>query len=189
MKIPRKHVKDTSRRDTKPGNVAAQAVETLPRTKSAFGYVRTATRTGGVGSDCALEKQRKQLESYRTKLKQMEIVLQRIIADEAQRGDSKTRPGLRQILRAAKDRKFDVLIVTSQDRLARGWGALKSVLEKIEAHGAQVFDTCGRRISLQGTHHGLMKMLMASASEHERETIRARRRDKKRTRPLLPAQA
>ena len=94
-------------------------------------------------------------------------------ADVGVSGAKDRRPGLDDLLRDARRRRFDVLVVWRLDRLGRNLRHLLAVLEELQALGIS-FVSLGEGIDL-GTPAGRLQLhILAALSEFERARIQER---------------
>jgi DNA invertase Pin-like site-specific DNA recombinase len=147
-------------------------------------YARVSTR------DQSAEMQIRELEDYCTK-RQWEIVRPGPIAvgtsvkgfttllnpSTAYRdvacGAAKSRPALDQLMRDARGRKFEAVVVYRYDRFARSLHHLVSALEEFRAVGID-FVSLHESLDTTTPNGRLVFGIMASIAEFERELIRER---------------
>lgn len=123
----------------------------------------------------SLEKQDAAIGHFVSAETRKHWVIRDKVQDKAELGDDPTRSGIQALLNAARRGEFDVLIVCSQDRLARGLVTLQPIVEELEACGVEIYDATGRRISFLDIAHAITTMNMAMMSGIEQMTIRGRR--------------
>lgn len=98
--------------------------------------------------------------------------------DEGLSGASDTRPGLHAMLQAARQRRFDVLVVYRGDRVYRSLADFVRVLQELEAHGVayisvtEPFDTA----TAASPYAKALRALLAVFAELERDILRERTR-------------
>ncbi len=92
------------------------------------GYVRVS---GSAGQESSLVEQEREI---RASCRDGEQVM--LVAQDRASGLNDKRRGLQRVLKAARDRRIDLVIVTHEDRLTRfGFGHLKALFE---AYGCEV---------------------------------------------------
>lgn len=154
----------------------AQKTQVAPTLRVAtYRRVSTPRQVRIYGDFGSLEKQDAAIDHYLAGESRKTWVLRHKVQDKAELGDDPSRPGIHAILEAARRREFDVLIVCSQDRLARGKETLKPIVDELEACGVEIYDTMGRRISFSEHEHAIATTVMAMTSDIEQTLIRGRR--------------
>jgi len=93
--------------------------------------------------------------------------------DRGVSGIKENRPGLDRLMKDARKRKFDILLVWKFDRFARSTKHLVTALEELEGLG---IDFCSYEDSIDtSTNHGkLVFTIMGAIAEFERSLIRER---------------
>lgn len=89
----------------------------------------------------SLDKQRSSMEAFVERRHHLNWELTRPgpVLDPAESGDEINRPGIQEILEAARNHEFEVLVVYNYDRLARDWNVAKMILSELEACGVTVW--------------------------------------------------
>lgn len=139
-------------------------------------YVRVSTfrQVRADGDFGSLDKQEQAIDYYLELKKAHQWNLTQKVSDEAEWGDDPSRPGFQSLLASARNHEFDVLVVMTQDRLARGLLALEPFLRELESYGVEIYDTSGRRISVVVPEFSLTTRALAWVSGHEQDSIRDR---------------
>jgi len=116
------------------------------------------------------ESQLLDLRKY-VKLRNWEIYQEYV--DRGVSGAKESRPELDKLMRDARKRKFDILLVWKFDRFARSTKHLVTALEELEGLG---IDFCSYEDSIDtSTNHGkLVFTIMGAIAEFERSLIRER---------------
>jgi len=93
--------------------------------------------------------------------------------DHGKSGKEESRPALDKLMKDARKRKFDILLVWKFDRFARSTKHLVTALEELEGLG---IDFCSYQDSIDtSTNHGkLVFTIMGAIAEFERSLIRER---------------
>ncbi len=85
------------------------------------------------------------------------------------------REGFEALARAATAKRFDVVVVDDQDRIARaGVGDTERMVERLEKHGVAVYDTSGVRISFEDDDSEMPTTMRAMFAKWERKQTRKR---------------
>src|SRR2546426_1166287 len=100
--------------------------------KSAYGYIRVSgeEQLKGFGLDF-------QEQDIRVFADKNNITLLKIVRDEGVSGATADRPGLRELMQSAREKKFDVLIVWKLDRLFRNTKLTLQTLDELTSHGVE----------------------------------------------------
>ena len=116
------------------------------------------------------ESQLLDLRKY-VKLRNWEIYQEYV--DRGVSGAKESRPALDKLMKDARKRKFDILLVWKFDRFARSTKHLVTALEELEGLG---IDFCSYEDSIDtSTNHGrLVFTIMGAIAEFERSLIRER---------------
>lgn len=125
-----------------------------------------------------LDKQERAIQHLLSHPSRRNWVVRHKIDDIARSSEDPRRRGLRLLIEAARRREFDVLLVYSQDRLARGYEVLRPIVDELEACGVKVYDATGRSISFTDCSHALVATITAVLCEFEREVLRRRRMER-----------
>lgn len=139
-------------------------------------YVRVSTvrQVRSEGDFGSMEKQMRAIEYFLDLRKVNNWCLTQKVSDKAEWGDDCNRPGFQSLLASARNREFDVLVVMSQDRLARGVLTLEPFLRELEANGVKIYDASGQRISVTEPEFRGVTGFRAWSSGQEQDTIRDR---------------
>lgn len=92
------------------------------------------------------------------------------IADHGFSGGTDQRPGLKHLMKLARERKIDVVAVTKLDRFARSLKHLVGVLDEFASIGV-VFVSVNDQIDLTTASGRLMVHLLAAFAEFERSLV------------------
>ncbi|MBN1677868.1 MAG: recombinase family protein [Candidatus Thermoplasmatota archaeon] len=92
--------------------------------------------------------------------------------DKASGADSK-RPALGRMLADARARRFGIILVTKVDRLARSLLNLETIMKELDGRGVKL-ECVDQPISTVGPSGTLMRQILGSVAEFERELIRER---------------
>jgi len=116
------------------------------------------------------ESQLLDLRKY-VKLREWEVYQEYV--DRGVSGAKESRPALDKLMKDARKRKFDILLVWKFDRFARSTKHLVTALEELEGLG---IDFCSYEDSIDtSTNHGkLVFTIMGAIAEFERSLIRER---------------
>ena len=127
-------------------------------------YARVSTK------DQNPESQLLDLRKY-VKLRSWEVYQEYV--DRGVSGAKENRPALDKLMKDARKRKFDILLVWKFDRFARSTKHLVTALEELEGLG---IDFCSYEDSIDtSTNHGkLVFTIMGAIAEFERSLIRER---------------
>jgi len=128
-------------------------------------YARVSTTDKGQDSDLQLQELREY--AVRRGWDAQEFV------DEGVSGAATKRPALDSLLKAARSRKIDTIIVWRLDRLGRSLSHLLSMLNEFESLGVQ-FVSLRENIDMTTPTGRLMAHLIGAFAEFEREIIRER---------------
>lgn len=139
-------------------------------------YVRVSTvrQVRSDGDFGSLDKQKQAIEYFLDIKKAQNWSLTQRVSDKAEWGDDPNRPGFQSLLKSARNHEFDVLVVMTQDRLARGNLALEPFLREMESLGIEIYDASGRRISLTLPEFSQTTRAMAWLSGQEQDGIQDR---------------
>ncbi len=96
-----------------------------------------------------------------------------VYIDEGVSGMKESRPALDVLVKAAKRRRFDLLLVWRLDRLGRSLKHLVILLDELRAFGVQ-FASLNEAIDTSTPSGQLMLHLLAAFAQFERERIRER---------------
>lgn len=127
-------------------------------------YVRVST------ADQHVENQAEELQRY---VAARGWVLTREFADAGVSGAAQSRPGLDELLREAKRRRFDAVLVWSLDRLGRNLKHLITLLDEFQALGI-AFISLKEGLDWTTPAGRLQAQLLAMISEFERARIAER---------------
>ncbi len=134
-------------------------------------YVRVSTQRQAQAQTSAQQLERLrahlQAESY-------ELLDQDIFADEGYSGASLKRPALDRLRDAVAQNRFDRVLITAPDRLARNYVHQVLLLEELQSHGCQVA-FLDRPLS-QDPHDQLLLQVRGAVAEYERTLILERTR-------------
>jgi DNA invertase Pin-like site-specific DNA recombinase len=97
----------------------------------------------------------------------------REIVDHGYSGATDVRPGLKELLALARERKIDVIVVTKMDRLFRSLRHLITALEEFDAIGVKFVATLDH-VDFSTASGRLMVGVLGSLAEFERSLIRER---------------
>ncbi len=137
-------------------------------------YVRvsTARQVRSEGDFGSIEKQMQAIEYFLDLRKAKNWCLTQKVSDKAEWGDDCNRPGFQSLLASARNHEFDILVVMSQDRLARGLLTLEPFIRELEANGIKIFDASGRQISVTEPEFRDLTKAKAWLSGQEQDNIR-----------------
>jgi len=136
----------------------------------AIGYVRVSTEEQA-RHGISLDMQRTKISRY-AELEDMELV--QIIADEGISGSTiKARPGIQHVLRLARRREVEAVIVFKLDRLARNTIEALETAQLMDRKGVALHSIC-ERLDTQSAIGRFFFTLMASLAEMERAVISER---------------
>lgn len=114
----------------------------LPALVRVWAYLRVST-TKQVRKDTreygSLDKQSSAINFFVERRKHEGWKLERTVSDPAESGDDFDRPGLQDILVAARKGELDILVIFNYDRLSREWNHAKAILTELEACGVIVW--------------------------------------------------
>jgi len=128
-------------------------------------YARVSTTDKGQDSDLQLQE----LREYATR---RGWAAQEYV-DDGVSGAATKRPALDELLRAARSRKVDTIIVWRLDRLGRSLSHLLAMLNEFESLGVK-FISLRENIDMSTPTGRLMAHLLGAFAEFEREIIRER---------------
>jgi site-specific DNA recombinase len=95
--------------------------------------------------------------------------------DDGFSGKNDNRPGLQELIRAAKEKKFDGVMFTKLDRLGRNIRDIMNICHKLhEEHGLEIICVEQPQMNTKGPYGKLMLSLLAIFAEFERDIIRER---------------
>jgi putative DNA-invertase from lambdoid prophage Rac len=154
-----------------PKKMSTQNTDVSPN--SAFARKRALIYSRVSTADQELENQLRQLRQYAA-TQNWEIV--EVICDVASGGkDAKERQGLARVLLLAHQRKFDVLLFWSLDRLSRE-GSRKTIsyLTTLEQHGADWHSYSEPYLSTLGIFKDALIALLSALAKQERARISER---------------
>lgn len=158
-----KHRKHTAFRPPPPPSV--QGISTTPRLRIAS-YHRVST---------LLDRQDPTLA--RDQLREHAARIGELVMEIEERGSGKrdrTRPGLLQIMEAARRRRFDVLVFWRLDRLGRSTLDLHNIAATLSAYGVELSCVTQPGIDTRTPTGKLLFAVLSALAEHERDTIRER---------------
>jgi site-specific DNA recombinase len=148
-------------------------------------YVRVSTRNQA--EQHTIEQQLEQLLSH-IQVQGWNLLDETIFRDDGYSGSNLQRPGLDHLRDQAAMRAFDLVLVTTPDRLARKYVHQALLIEELEQNGCQV-QFLDRPIS-QDPHDQLLLQIRGAVAEYERtlisERMRRGRLSKYRAGTLLP---
>ena len=132
--------------------------------------IRVATYARVSTADQHIENQTQELRRY---VDARGWVLVREFADSGVSGASQSRPGLDELMREAKRRRFDAVLVWSLDRLGRNLKHLITLLDEFQALGI-AFISLREGLDWTTPAGRLQAQLLAMISEFERSRIAER---------------
>src|SRR4051794_21122862 len=117
-----------------------------------------------------------QLERLRTYVQAQgwDLQLEHVFRDDGYSGATLHRPGLDRLRDAATSARFDRILITAPDRLARNYVHQVLLVEELQRYGAKV-EFLGRPMS-QDPHDQLLLQIRAAVAEYERTLINERMR-------------
>ena len=134
----------------------------------AIGYARISTTD---------EKQKHSLDYQKEKIKAyaslISAKIQKIETERATGRKISKRPKLQEILEKAKNKKFNILICTKIDRLARNIFELKQIIQELETNGVAVVFV-ENQIDTSTANGKLFLNILGSFAEFEGEIISER---------------
>jgi site-specific DNA recombinase len=96
-------------------------------------------------------------------------------SDDGFSGKNDNRPGLQELIRAAKEKKFDGVMFTKLDRLGRNIRDIMNIWHKLhEENGLEIVCVEQPEMNTKGPYGKLMLSLLAIFAEFERDIIRER---------------
>lgn len=87
----------------------------------------------------SLDKQNEGIKSFVKWREREGWTLEYTEPDPAESGDTLDRAGLQNVLKAAREGKFDVLVVYNYDRLSREWAQAKIIISELERCGVTIW--------------------------------------------------
>jgi len=134
-------------------------------------YVRVSTQRQAQAQTSAqqLERLRAHLQTQNYQLSDLDI-----FDDEGYSGASLRRLALERLRDAVAQGRFDCLLITAPDRLARNFMHQALLLEELQSHGCQV-EFLDRPLS-QDPHDQLLLQVRGAVAEYERTLIVERTR-------------
>jgi site-specific DNA recombinase len=138
--------------------------------KKAAGYIRVSTLQQ-VESGTSLEEQKSIIEK---EAKHRDLNLTKIYSDEGISGKSIVRPALRELLDDSKQGRFDIILFTKLDRLARNLRDTLNIFHEANELGIDLFCIDNPAISTNGPMGSVMLSVLATFAQFERELIRSR---------------
>src|SRR6266699_6404284 len=132
--------------------------------KTAYGYIRVSGEEQLKGFGLQFQEQ-----DIRAFAEKNDITLVKIVRDEGVSGATADRPGLQELMQAAREKKFDILIVWKLDRLFRDTKLTLQTLDELTSYGIEF-----RSVHEVFTHDSsgrFLLTLMASVAEMERKNI------------------
>jgi putative DNA-invertase from lambdoid prophage Rac len=130
-------------------------------TKRCVLYLRVST------SDQSVELQRRELLAY-VQARQWEVI--QIYDDTGQSGANNARPMYRQLLKDAKQRKFDMVLVWKLDRWARSLKEIIVSLQDLTDYGVE-FCSLKDNLDLSTSTGRLMLHIIGSFAQFERDIL------------------
>jgi site-specific DNA recombinase len=103
-----------------------------------------------------------------------ELLPENIFLDDGYSGASFKRPGLERLRDATSQVRFERILITAPDRLARNYVHQVLLLEELQSHGCQV-EFLDRPMS-QDPHDQLLLQIRGAVAEYERTLIAERMR-------------
>jgi len=141
-------------------------------------YTRKSTDENLDKNFNSLDSQREYCQSFiKTREPQGWQVYEQVYSDPGFSGGSMDRPGLQQLLRDARKRKFQVVVCYKYDRLSRNTGQFLHMLELFEKYGI-AFASVTQPIDTSSSVGRLMRSILMDFAQFEREIISERTRDK-----------
>jgi DNA invertase Pin-like site-specific DNA recombinase len=137
---------------------------TTTRTPRVATYLRVST------DDQTVENQRRELAAY---VNGRGWTITREYADEGISGSKERRPALDDLLRDAKRRRFDMVIVWSLDRLGRNLRHLVTLLDELQALNIALV-SLRDGLDLSSASGRLQMHILAALAEFERNRLRER---------------
>src|SRR5262245_21652514 len=134
-------------------------------------YVRVSTPNQV--STQTIDQQLERLQAFIT-TQAWELPVDSIFRDDGYSGASLKRPGLDRLRDGAALARFDKILVTDPDRLARNYVHQVLLLEELQQHGCQV-EFLDRPMS-QDPHDQLLLQIRGAVAEYERTLIAERMR-------------
>lgn len=97
-------------------------------------YTRVAARERGGSESNSLDQQRESCARYINSQGARGWSQARVYEDEGFSGRDLNRPGLQGLLRDMRDRKIDIILAYSPDRISRSVGDLEHVLDELRSN-------------------------------------------------------
>ena len=142
----------------------------MEKIKNSVGYVRVST-SQQVESGTSVDDQKLKIKEESEKRKCNFV---KMYSDEGISGKSTDRPMLKQMLQDAKKGKFEVIIFTKLDRLARNLRDTLNIYHEVEKLGIVLICIENPEINTDGPMGKMLLSIMATFAELERSMIRAR---------------
>src|ERR671932_1880604 len=134
-------------------------------------YVRVSTQRQAQSQ--SIEQQLERLRAYAL-AQNWDLAPEHIFRDDGYSGASLQRPGLDRLRDAATRARFDRILITAPDRLARNFVHQVLLVEELQRHGAEV-EFLDRPMS-RDPHDQLLLQIRGAVAEYERTLIAERMR-------------
>src|SRR5215204_7142212 len=119
------------------------------------------------------EQQLERLRAY-VQAQGWDLPLEHVFRDDGYSGATLRRPGLDRLRDAATSARFERIVITAPDRLARNYVHQVLLVEELQKHGAEV-EFLDRPMS-QDPHDQLLLQIRGTVAEYERTLINERMR-------------
>ena len=139
-------------------------------------YARVSTQRQAQANTTEQQLERQQLERLRAYVQAQgwDLPLEHVFRDDGYSGATLRRPGLDRLRDAATSARFERIVITAPDRLARNYVHQVLLVEELQHYGAEV-EFLDRPMS-QDPHDQLLLQIRGAVAEYERTLINERMR-------------
>lgn len=144
-----------------------------PIIQRVIGYTRVST-SEQAKEGISLDNQYHKIEAY-AGLKDMNLL--KIITEEGKSGKNLNRPGIEEVIRMAKNKEIDAIIVYKLDRLTRKTRDLLYLIEDVFARNNTQFISLNENIDTSSASGKFFLTVMGAMAQMERDLIAERTTD------------